>query len=89
MDQDRDTPDGAAVPLWEYLHSVPYPRHPRGQRYPWLVLLALVVLAMLSDAPSARAIAQWVGHRWEALDPDLWLSLSRAPVNRRPQLCHP
>jgi len=53
---------GLPVPsLLEALRAVPDPRHRRGQRYGQASMLALAVCAMLCDAHSLYAIAQW-GH---------------------------
>jgi predicted transposase YbfD/YdcC len=42
------------------LSAVPDPRHARGQRYPWPLLLTLVSAAMLSGQRGMRGIGQWV-----------------------------
>jgi len=49
--------------LTEALQSVPDPRHARGKRYPWLLLLTLIVAALTSGQKTVHAIADWVkGH---------------------------
>jgi hypothetical protein len=45
--------------LLDALRGVPDPRQARGQRYPWLVLLTILVSGMASGYQTARAIAQW------------------------------
>jgi predicted transposase YbfD/YdcC len=49
------------APLAAILAQVADPRKPRGRRYPWLALLLLVVVGLLSGANSQRALARW-GH---------------------------
>ena len=51
---------GAPIPsLLEALRAVPDPRTRRGQRYGHAAMLALAVCAMLCDARSLFALAQW------------------------------
>lgn len=47
------------APLSAILAQIPDPRHTRGQRYPWVALLLLVVVGLLSGANSQRALARW------------------------------
>lgn len=48
------------------LRTVPDPRHRRGQRYPWWVLLTVIAAAVVSGQRHGRAISQWVtDHRVE------------------------
>jgi predicted transposase YbfD/YdcC len=42
------------------LQGIPDPRQARGQRYPWLYLLTLVVAALASGQQTGHAIAHWV-----------------------------
>jgi predicted transposase YbfD/YdcC len=49
------------APLATILAQVPDPRKPRGRQYPWLALLLLVIVGLLSGANSQRALARW-GH---------------------------
>ena len=46
--------------LLEALKDVPDPRQARGQRYAWLVLLALISGALVSGQRTAHAMADWV-----------------------------
>ena len=46
-------------PLKAILAQVPDPRKARGRQYPWLALLLLVVVGLLSGANSQRALARW------------------------------
>jgi hypothetical protein len=46
-------------PLSAILAQIADPRHARGQRYPWVSLLLLVVVGLLSGANSQRALARW------------------------------
>ena len=46
-------------PLSAILAQIPDPRHARGRRYPWLSLLLLIVVGLLSGANSQRALARW------------------------------
>lgn len=54
MDQPKYTT------LTETLKSVPDPRHARGKRYPWLLLLTLIAAALASGQKTVNAIADWV-----------------------------
>lgn len=49
------------------LASVEDPRKARGQRYPWMVLLTVIVAALVSGERHVRGIGQWVQERREAL----------------------
>jgi predicted transposase YbfD/YdcC/urease gamma subunit len=46
--------------LLQVLQGIPDPRKARGQRYSWLLLLALVSAALASGQKSGHAIAHWV-----------------------------
>lgn len=46
--------------LVEAFAAVPDPHQRRGQRYPWIFLLTLVVAALASGQQHGRAIGQWV-----------------------------
>ena len=46
--------------LLEALKDVPDPRQARGQRYSWLLLLALISGALASGQRTAHAMADWV-----------------------------
>lgn len=61
------------------LSAVPDPRHRRGQRYPWPVLLTLIAAALVSGQQGMRAIAQWVAEHSEELGPLLALPPGRVP----------
>ena len=52
-----DTPEYST--LMDALHDVPDPRKARGKRYPWTVLLTIIVAGLASNYQTARAIAQW------------------------------
>ena len=54
MDQPKYTT------LFETLKAVPDPRHARGQRYSWLLLLTLIAAALASGQKTIHAIADWV-----------------------------
>ncbi len=54
MDQSQYTT------LTEALKSVPDPRHARGKRYPWVLLLSLIAVALASGQKTVNAIADWV-----------------------------
>jgi predicted transposase YbfD/YdcC len=41
------------------LQDVPDPRKARGKRYPWTLLLTIIVAGLASNYQTARAIAQW------------------------------
>src|SRR5437870_1839517 len=45
--------------LIDALQMVPDPRKARGKRYPWTLLLTIIVAGLASNYQGARAIAQW------------------------------
>lgn len=53
--------------LMGVLQGIPDPRRARGQRYPWLYLLALVAAALASGQQTGHAIAHWVSLHAAAL----------------------
>jgi len=53
MDQVQD------IRLFPFLQEVPDPRHARGRRYPWALLLGIVSSALLSGQHQVAAIARW------------------------------
>ncbi len=55
MDQPQDSST-----LTEALAVVPDPRHARGKRSPWLLLLTLLGYWLCQRALTARAIAHWL-----------------------------
>ena len=46
--------------LVDTLKFIPDPRHARGQRYSWLLLLTLIAAALASGQKTIHAIADWV-----------------------------
>lgn len=62
--------------LLSVLAQVPDPRAKRGQRHPWIALLALIVVALLSGANTQQAIARWAQHAG-------WARLRRLGFTRR------
>jgi predicted transposase YbfD/YdcC len=61
------------------LSDVPDPRHRRGRRYAWPVLLTVIAAALVSGQQGLRAIAQWVAEHAEELDPLVGLPAGRVP----------
>ena len=61
MDQDE------CSTLMGVLQGIPDPRKARGQRYPWLFLLALVATALVSGQQTGHAIAHWISLHAEEL----------------------
>jgi len=53
--------------LMGVLQGIPDPRKARGQRYPWLFLLALVAAALASGQQTGHAIAHWISLHAEEL----------------------
>lgn len=47
------------IRLFPFLQEVPDPRHARGRRYPWALLLGIVSSALLSGQHHVAAIARW------------------------------
>ncbi len=66
-------------PLSAILAQIPDPRHARGQRYPWVSLLLLIVVGLLSGANSQRALARWGQHTGRARRRQLGLLRRDAP----------
>src|SRR5689334_17865435 len=65
--------------LYAALAAVPDPRHARGQRYPWPLLLLLVAAALLAGQTHVRAIARWLFWRSAEIQPLLPVDLPRLP----------
>lgn len=63
------------------LQAVPDPRHARGQRHAWSLILTLIVAALASNQPNGRAIGQWVSLHTEELK-----SLLAVPTDGLPSL---
>jgi hypothetical protein len=61
------------------LSAAPDPRHRRGRRYPWPVLLTVIAAALVSGQQGMRAIGQWVAKHAEELRPLLELPPGRVP----------
>ena len=61
------------------LAAVPDPRHARGQRYPWPLVLTLTAAALAGGQRRLRAIGQWVGEHTEDV-----LAILDPPQGRRP-----
>ncbi len=57
--------------LVDALREIADQRKARGQRYPWLLLLTLIALALVSGQRSVHAIADWVEQHWEELVAEL------------------
>jgi predicted transposase YbfD/YdcC len=67
------------IPLVAALSDVPDPRHRRGRRYPWPLLLTRISAALAGGARNVRAIGRWVAERAEDLRPRLDLPAGRVP----------
>lgn len=61
------------------LKALPDPRDPRGCRYAWWFLWAVIACGLLSGQPSARAIAQWAAWHEAELRAYLGLDYPRMP----------
>jgi predicted transposase YbfD/YdcC len=70
---------GQYTTLVEALRAVADPRKRRGQRYPWVVLLSLIVAAMASGERHGRGISQWIRERGSALSLAMGLPAQRIP----------
>ncbi len=53
------------------LSALVAPRKARGQRYPWLLLLTLLALAMASGQRSVHALADWIALHCDELRAEL------------------
>lgn len=76
---------GQYTTLMDVLRPLPDPRKDRGKRYPWLLLLTLVVVGLASGQQTAHAIAQWVVLHADTLRvalPDLLRLPSESPLLR-------
>ena len=51
--------DGEYSTLLDALAATPDPRQARGKRYPWRILLVLLISGLASGCQTARAIAHW------------------------------
>lgn len=72
--------DPAKYSTWyAALQAVPDPRHKRGQRYPWSLLLTLIAAALLSDQTHLSAIGHWASLHAEEIMALLKLPLTRIP----------
>lgn len=63
--------------FWAAVREVPDPRHARGQRYPWPMLLAILCAGLASGHKTVWAIAQWAqlhAREWQVL----WREKARA-----------
>lgn len=65
--------------LAEALAAVPDPRHARGQRYPWSLLLVGISAALASGQTHGRGIGQWVRDQAPTWRPALGWPLTRWP----------
>ena len=64
--------------LMETLRVISDPRHARGQRYSWDLLLTLICTALVSGQKSAHAMAHWMQlHQSELVEA---LQLQRAAL---------
>lgn len=74
MGKDNDSTDAAT--LVSCLATIPDPRSPRGQRYEWVFLLALIAAAMMSGECTLVGISQWLNAHQDEL-------LSYLPTKRK------
>jgi len=69
---------------WKALfQTLPDPRHRRGCRYPWWVLLTLIMTAVVSDQHHPQAIIQWIGEHADLLRGQVWPRLPSGATLRR------
>ena len=67
------------------VQAVPDPRKARGKRYPWAVLLTVIVAGLASNEQTAHAITQWVRLHfaaWQADVPELTRPPSESTLRR-------
>jgi hypothetical protein len=55
------------------------PRKARGKRYPWILLLTLIAIAIASGQRTVRAIADWFTLHWEELQAELHPARATCP----------
>jgi predicted transposase YbfD/YdcC len=65
MDQPKYTT------LVEALTALIDPRKARGKRYPWMLLLTLIAIAIASGQRTVHAIANWAALHWDELRAEL------------------
>ena len=73
MDQPKYTT------LVEALSALIDPRHARGKRYGWMLLLTLIAIALVSGQRTVHAIADWCAQHWEELQAELAPARARCP----------
>lgn len=73
MDAHQDTT------FLDGLSAVPDPRHARGKRHRWQLILACISAALVSGCRTPHAIAQWVHLHAAVLTPRLCPSATRLP----------
>lgn len=76
MDQSQCT---ALVEVIEHVKELSDPRCRRGVRYPWWVLVTIVVAALLAGCNQTRAMAQWAAAQQRGLARFLPLPHGRPP----------
>jgi predicted transposase YbfD/YdcC len=79
--------------LVEALAVITDPRHARGQRYSWLLLLTLTAIGVASGQRTVHAIADWIRLHWDelclALKPDRATCPSEPTFRRTLRLVSP
>jgi predicted transposase YbfD/YdcC len=66
-----------------FFQSLPDPRHARGRRYPWWVLLTMIMAALASGQTHPQAMRQWVEEHGDQLQARLWQRLPSGSTLRR------
>jgi len=72
--------DGShGITLVDCLRSLDDPRAKRGQRYPWWLLVTVVLAGLVQEVGGVRAIAEWVEFHSEELRAFLGVQVRRMP----------
>jgi predicted transposase YbfD/YdcC len=66
-----------------FFQTLPDPRQRRGCRFPWWVLLTIVMAALVSDHPHPKAMHEWVVAHAATLKQTLWPRLPSEATLRR------
>lgn len=63
--------------------TLPDPRQQRGCRFPWWVILPIILAALASNHAPPKAMSEWVAAQAATLKPSLWPRWpSESPLRR-------
>ncbi|MGO8949918.1 MAG: ISAs1 family transposase [Ktedonobacterales bacterium] len=67
----------------DLFQTLPDPRHRRGCRFPWWVLLTIIMMALASNQHHPKAMSEWAEEHAELLHRHVWRRLPSATTLRR------